>query len=102
MISLNVGALAPVLAIGLLVGGTFVFCVAAAAAARAVDRLWDLVSPPDNGGRERMSPRTGSSGVRRRPWSGVPRTILATILAGVLLAALGWLSFVLGRARDLV
>lgn len=93
----GVGAL---LAILLLVVGTVVFCVAMALAARAVDRLWDAVSPDEDAGRD-TPPTRARTGVRRRPTRALPQPVQVGLLAALLIAALAWLAFTLGRTRAL-
>ena len=92
----EIDALAIPAGIAVLLAGTVVFVTVLTAMARAVDRLIDIaiaVWP-------RSEPRPVA---RRRPrrFAGTPRTVLAAILAGSLLFALAWSTFVLGRARDL-
>jgi hypothetical protein len=94
-VSADVDALAIPAGIAVLVAGTIVFVTIVTAMARAVDRLIDVaiaVWP-------RSAPRPPRR--RRRPISTVPRTVLAAILAGSLLFALAWFTFVLGRVREL-
>ena len=92
----NVDALAIPAGIAVLVAGTVVFVTVVTAMARAVDRLIDVAIAVWPRSTPRQSVRR-----RRRSLSAVPRTVVAAILAGSLLFALAWFTFVLGRARDL-
>jgi len=92
----DVDALAIPVGIAVLLAGTVVFVTVLTAMARAVDRLIDVaiaVWP-------RSSPRP-TARRRRRLVGAMPRTVVAAILAGSLLFALAWFTFVLGRARAL-
>jgi hypothetical protein len=92
----EIDALAIPAGIGVLLAGTVVFVTVITAMARAVDRLIDLAIS--------IWPRSEARlPLRRRPrrFAGMPRTVVAAILAGSLLFALAWSTFVLGRARDL-
>ena len=92
----QVDALAIPAGIAVLVAGTVVFVTVLTAMARAVDRLIDVAIA--------VWPRSGTRPPgrrRRRSISTVPRTVLAAILAGSLLFALAWFTFVLGRVREL-
>ena len=92
----EIDALAIPTGIAVLVAGTVVFVTVVTAMARAVDRLIDaaIAAWP------RSTPRPAARR-RRRPFAGLPRTVVAAFLAGSLLFALAWFTFVLGRARDL-
>ena len=91
----DIDALAIPAGIALLVAGTVVFVTSLTAMARVVDRLIDVAIAM----RPRSTPRPGR---HRRHWfSGTPRMVVAAILAGSLLFALAWSTFVLGRVRDL-
>jgi hypothetical protein len=99
---IDLSALGFLLAVAILVAGTTAVCVGLAVAARVVDRVWDRLAPDEEERERRPSARTSSVGVGTRRRGRVSRPVLATILTGALLAALGWLSFTLGRVRDLV
>jgi hypothetical protein len=97
----DLSGLAFLLAVALLVAGTVVVCVGLAVGARAIDRVWDRLAPDED---ERQRSARGSSGsarVGRRGATAVSRPVLVAILTGALLAALAWLSFTIGRVRDL-
>jgi MFS family permease len=98
---LDLGGLEIVIAALALVAGTVVFCITLAVAARVVDRLWDRLTPDDEGRDRADRSRGDTARVGRRPAAGVPRTILAAILVAAMLSALGWFTFMVGRARDL-
>ena len=92
----DVDALAIPAGIALLVAGTVVFVTVLTAMARAVDRLIDVAIAV----RPRPAPRQAAPR-RRRSFSALPRAFVAAVLAGSLLFALAWFTFVLTRVRDL-
>lgn len=92
----DVDALAIPAGIAVLVAGTVAFVTLLTLMARAVDRLIDAAIAV----RSRPAPRPAVRR-RRRSLATMPRTLLAAFLAGSLLFALAWFTFVLGRVRDL-
>jgi hypothetical protein len=91
---LDLKAFGALLAIFLLVAGTVVLSVTFALAARAIDRLWDAVSPSGDGGDGPDRREGQATRLRRAGGGGASRTVVALILLAALLAALAWLAFV--------
>ena len=81
----------------MLLSGTVAFVVTLTLLARIVDRLIDLAVALGR----RSLPNRGPARSRRRTSTGLPRMVVVGMLAGLLLFALAWSTFVLGRARDL-
>ncbi len=110
---LDLGGLEIPLAIGVLLGGTVAFVIAVTAIARLVEWLLDARSRvtaasrdggEDDDAHRRRSPNAtlgASARRRRRGLAGLSRTVVAAMLAGSLLFALAWWSFVLSRIGDL-
>jgi hypothetical protein len=101
--TLDVSLLEIPLSILVLLSGTVVLVLALTVMARIVDRLIDVAVARRGGVTEGDGPgvRRVAGRPRRRGLAGLPRTVAAAMLAGSLLFALAWATFVLGRMRDL-
>lgn len=88
------------LGMAVLLAGTVAFVVTLTVLARAVDRLIDIAIAARGGSTDETARRPATR-PRRRRFAALPRTVLAAIVAGLLLFALAWSTFVLGRVREL-
>jgi hypothetical protein len=93
-IPLDLGGLEILIAVGILLSGTVVFCVLLAATARGIDRAWDLVG--------RTAVPSGGAAMRRRPEPiRISRTTAGGTIAAAVLGVLTWLTVVAGRLQQL-
>ena len=91
---LDLDGLEILIAVGILLSGTIVFCVLLAATARGIDRAWDLVG--------RTASPSGGAGIRRRSESvRISRTTAGGTIAAAVLVVLTWLTVVAGRLQQL-